>query len=429
MESAAGVTAVALFVLWLGYWAPQLIRHRTELAEARSGDRYSVGLRVVAVSGGAVFRTGPTEQRRGEAMTTGTGGSRLTGARPAPLVRVPEEVESPAQRRALAEQRARRAVRARRRFVLTLFLLVSSFAAWVAVAVVPLHWGVAAAPTALLVTALALGRRAAIGARRAEEAVESARRAARQRATQARALANGGPYAPRNRMRVAEPGQEVVPAAKKSRGVLDELLTAPEPERAKVVDETGAPAQEGASDDAEGAESPGVGGGAWDPVPVPLPTYVTKPAAPRLTARPAARGADGASKDGASKDGAGKDGAGKKDGAGSGGAGKGNTGKAGAARTGTAGHGEDRSDDASARLAAAMRASAGKPMRDGPGDQPVERARAGASGPGGESAPGPSSDTAMHPDEEELMRPAPRVPDETLAQPLEQILARRRAAG
>ncbi|RPF19894.1 hypothetical protein [Myceligenerans xiligouense] len=426
---------MALFVLWLGYWAPHVIRRRAELAEARIGDRFSGRLRVVAVSGGTVFRTGPTGPRRGGAMTTGTGGSRLTGARPAPLVRAPEDVETPAQRRALAEQRARRAVRARRRFVLTLFLLVASLAAWACVVVVPLHWGFAAAPSALLLAALALGRRAAIQARRAENAVEAARRAARQRATQARALANGGPYAPRNHMRVGDTAEEVVPAAKKG-GVLDELLTVPEPARAKIVDENGVPAAQAAADDAADEQGPGVGGGAWDPVPVPLPTYVTKPPARRVTAKPvAARPADGAAQDGAANHGAVTAGAakGRKDG----------TGQAdGGSRAG-------RSDDASARLAAAMRASAGKPAR--PGGEPAGDTSPGATSSGetrreqpaggrpasgdavegadAGSAPAPSSDTAIHTDEGELTRPGPRVRDETLAQPLEQILARRRAAG
>ncbi|MBO0609384.1 hypothetical protein [Myceligenerans salitolerans] len=412
---------MALFVLWLGYWAPHLIRHRAQLAEARVGDRFSGGLRVVAVSGSTVFRTGQTGPSRGGAMTTGTGGSRLTGARPAPLVRNPDEVETPAQRRALAEQRARRAVRARRRFVLTLSLLLASLAAWACVVAVPLHWGVGAAPTALLLGALALGRRAAVRARRTEDAIDAARRAARQRATQARALANGGPYAPRNRLRV-EATDEVVRTTKKG-GVLDELLTVPEPERARIVDESGAPAAEAPDGDAEGEESEGVGGGAWDPVPVPLPTYVTKPAAPRPTARLAApRAAEGTGTDDASQDG---------------------VARAGANRAGDSRQG--RADDSSARLAAAMRASAGKPAapEERPagetagggkpaGEWPAERVRADgdtADESGTERAPAPSSGAAMHPDEEELMRPTPRVRDETLAQPLDQILARRRAAG
>lgn len=415
---------MALFVLWLGYWAPHLIRRQADLADARTGDRFSGGLRVVAVSGGTVLRIGstgrepaepgqlPTGRGRGGAMTTGTGGSRLTGARPAPLVRAQDEVETPAQRRALAEQRARRAVRARRRFVLTLFLLLASLAAWVGVLAVPLPWGVAAVPTSFLLTALVLGRRAAVRARRAEEAVEAARRAARQRATQARALANGGPYAPRNRMRVTGTTDEVLPAAPKN-GVLDELLTVPEPARAKIVDESGKPATDPVDDDAADEATTGVGGGAWDPVPVPLPTYVTKPPAPQV--QPLAAWEAEVAKDAARK-------------------------------------GDTAADDASARLAAAMRASAGKPAAgasvgdtadggatsDGAGsgaatgEAPAGRSRGTsdtADGSGASGGPAPSSDPAMHPDEEELMRPSPRVRDETLAQPLEQILARRRAAG
>lgn len=371
-------------------------------------------------------------------MTTGHGGSRLTGARPAPAPRLPDDVVTPEQRRALAEQRARRAVRARRRFALTLVLLLASVAAAVAVVVVPLHWGVAAVPAVLLVTVLALGRRAAVAARRAEQAVETARREARQRATQARALANGGPYAPRNRLRVngaaeqaggapAEGGPaeggELVPAAKKSGGVLDEILTVPEPARAKVVDETGAPAAEPAAERPEAAT--GVGGGAWEPVPVPLPTYVTKPPARRLPAR-AAEVVNGAGADAGA--------AGQAAGPGrAGGAGQPAGRSAGQASVQPAGGpaGDRPVDDKAARLAAAVRASAGIPT----GETPAVPAAAAADHqvPGhasaaGEPAPS-SSDTTMHPDEEELMRPAPRVREETLAQPLEQILARRRAAG
>ncbi|GAA1860266.1 hypothetical protein [Myceligenerans crystallogenes] len=394
MESAAGLSVMALFVLWLGYLVPQMIRQRAVLAQARAGDRFSGRMRVVAVSGEE--RRSP---RRGGAMTTGHGGSRLTGARPAPAPHAPEDVETPEQLRALAGQRARRAVRARRRLALTLVLLLATVAAGVAVVVVPLHWGVTVVPGALLVAVLAMGRRAAVVARRAEQAVETARREARQRATQARALANGGPYAPRNRLRVtgapgeAAGGAEVIPAARKSGGVLDELLSVPEPAGAKVVDETGAPAAEDSAAQ-EAADAPGVGGGAWEPVPVPLPTYVTKPPARRLPARPAATAPAG---DGRA------------------GAGPADVGRSAAAQP---------ADEKAVRLAAAVRASAGIPTGETPAVRP-EREHT----PEQDAAAASSSGTVRPPEEDELVRPAPRVRDETLAQPLEQILARRRAAG
>ena len=402
MESAAGLTVVALFVLWFGYVVPQMIQHRVALVEARVEDRNSGGLRVVAVSG----RT----RRRGGAMTNGT------HSRPTPS----SDTETPARRRALAERRSRRAVRARRRLVVTSVVLVATVAAWACVATDLVHWAVAVCPTTLLVALLVAGRRAAVRARRAQEAVDSARRAAQRRATQARALANGGPYAPRNRLRLSDDSS-------RAGGVLDEIMTVPEPAPAKIVDESGAPAIEGADDESAPAEQ-GVGGGAWDPVPVPLPTYVTKARAPRLPAAPSARTEGVASVDvgGSGEVVTATDGVAPAGPSGSGVAG----GRTGDPRADAA-PGRSASDDSAARLAAAVRASAGISSGEAStvdtGDRPDETPGAGEV-PTAEAA-GPSSATGTHPDEEELMRPAPRVRDETLAQPLEQILARRRAAG
>lgn len=324
--------------------------------------------------------------------------------------------ETPAQRKALAEQRTRRAVRARRRLVLTTVVLVATAVAWACVAANLVHWIAATGPTAVLLVLLVAGRRAAIRARRAEESVEAARRAARQRATQARALANGGPYAPRNRMRLSDD-------ASRASGVLDEIMTVPEPTRAKIVDESGAPAIEGADDEPAPAEQ-SVGGGAWDPVPVPLPTYVTKARAPRLPAAPSVRteGVESAGGSGTVATGA--------DGSGSATPAAGVT----SARTedprADDGHGGSSSDDSAARLAAAVRASAGFSSGASMSDAAEVPERVPGSGEALTSeGAGASSDSGTHPDEEELMRPSPRVRDETLAQPLEQILARRRAAG
>lgn len=280
---------MALFVLWLGYGVPYLVRHRHRLAEARTGDRFSSGLRVVAVGGTAKLMANQansttisvkTKSGQGGAMAARTPVSRAQAGTPrtGAVVEVRRTMHVP-DRLVQLEARARRGARARRRLIVTLLLLLASAATWAGVVLDTLHWGVASVPSVLLVLVLALGRRAAVAARRADAMWAAARRAARSRATEARVLAGGGPHAPRNRLRVtgvavhgSDTNTQVIPRVEKKRDVLDELLE-PEPEPVKVVevDERGvvpAPVEESA-------------GLAWNPVPVPLPTYVTKAPAPR----------------------------------------------------------------------------------------------------------------------------------------------------
>ncbi|WP_125776190.1 hypothetical protein [Antribacter gilvus] len=281
--------------------------------------------------------------------TPGTRGS-AASTRPGSALEIQPQL-SARQRLVLFEARTRRAARARRRLIVTVLLFLSSAAAWTCVVLDLVHWGAAVAPSALLLLVLIAGRRAAIAARRAEAAWAAARHRARQRATQARALANGGPYVPRNRMRVtgvavhgSEAATQAIPLVEK-RDILDEILDEPREEPVTVLEV-----------DAKGVVAPAeeaLGGGlAWNPVPVPLPTYVTKPAAPRREPTPlASRG---------------------------------------------------------------------------------ESSRAGAE----PAAEAPSVAEVLQPDiaeqraEDELIRgDVPRTRTETLAQPLEEILARRRAAG
>ncbi|WP_460886980.1 hypothetical protein [Promicromonospora xylanilytica] len=197
-----------------------------------------------------------------------------------------------AERIRRVERRARRAARARRRLIVSALLLLCSVAAWMLVGFDRLHWGAAAVPSAMLLFVLFLGRRAARAARRADARWHATVRTARQRATQARALANGGPYAPRNRAQVtglatrgsSTETQAIPRVARKD--VLDEILDSPA--RPKVIEvqpeasDEGTTEAEPAPKDEEPAKRDEVPSGrAWDPVPVPLPTYVTKPAAPQ----------------------------------------------------------------------------------------------------------------------------------------------------
>lgn len=217
-----------------------------------------------------------------------------------------------AERIRRVERRARRAARARRRFIVSIFLLLCSVATWTLVGFDRLHWGLAVTSSAMLLFVLFLGQRAARAARRADARWQASVRAARQRATQARALANGGPYAPRNRAQVtglatrgSSTETQAIPRVVR-KDVLDEILDGPaKPKVIEVPVEPDAPAEAESDEPVKRGDVPS--GRAWDPVPVPLPTYVTKPAAPQrqpaalpppssqgTTAGPSASGRQGA---------------------------------------------------------------------------------------------------------------------------------------
>ncbi|WP_402467200.1 hypothetical protein [Isoptericola aurantiacus] len=299
--SPAGLAALALVVLWLGYWVPQQVRRRQLLADARVADRFSGGLRVLAVADGA---------GKGRAMRqTSTSGAPATGSVPlvtsrtggAPSGMTPQVRAS---RLAVLE---RRAARARRRLTLTVVLVLLTAAAWTVVGLGYVTWPVAAVPSALLAVVLALGRLAVMAARRSDARWRAERRAERQQATQQRTLAHGGPYAPRNRARVTgravHPSDtstqmipRVRPAAPERSGTTEGATAGREPGTpAGVASPGGEAAGDAAAGDgrddaeperAEPASAPAredrpVGGEPWDPVPVPLPTYVHKASAPR----------------------------------------------------------------------------------------------------------------------------------------------------
>ncbi|MFD2793490.1 hypothetical protein ACFS27_08000 [Promicromonospora vindobonensis] len=283
-----------------------------------------------------------------------------------------------AERIRRVERRARRAARARRRLIVSALLLVGSIGGWALVGLDRLHWGMAVAPSAMLLFVLFLGRRAARAARRADARWQATVRTARQRATQARALANGGPYAPRNRAQVtglatrgsSTETQAIPRVARKD--VLDEILDGPaKPKIIEVPVEEGPKAEPTAEDEKPAKRDAVPSGRAWDPVPVPLPTYVTKPAAPQRqhAALPTSSTAH-----------------------------KGTTAPTGSASTSS---------------------GTGRQVSAGPAAAPPSVPVSGA-------APAGADPVA----EDELLRgEPPRMKSETLGKPLEEILARRRAAG
>ncbi|MBM7821075.1 hypothetical protein JOE63_003552 [Cellulosimicrobium cellulans] len=358
MESASGIVALAVFLLWVGFYVPHRVRHRQQLLEARTDDRFSGSLRVLAVAGpggggsggwdarldgvAAVASIGPGQsadggrallggaatQDRPDGRTHEEEGTHAMGStdsaspsRGAPPRRQPASEQS---RLALLE---RRAAAARRRLALTVVLLLASVAVWAVVALGYLPWWSGAVPTAVLGLVLVLGRRAVLAAQRSDAAWLAERRAA---ARAARGTVLGAPPAPRGaRPRVtgravhgSQVSTQMIPrvtpqdlaranataAALSGGGPVGssprERVTAPstttaedsgseEPASARagsseapavatdVADEA-APVVEVEAVDADRVPS----GRAWDPVPVPPPTYTMKPTAPRREPAP-----------------------------------------------------------------------------------------------------------------------------------------------
>ncbi len=352
VESASGIVALAVFLLWVGFYVPHRVRHRQQLLEARTDDRFSGSLRVLAVAGpggggsggwdarldglAAVASIGPgpsadggrallggaATQDRPAGRTHEEEGTHAMGStdsaspsRGAPPRRQPASEQS---RLALLE---RRAAAARRRLALTVVLLLASVAVWVVVALGYLPWWAGAVPTAFLGLVLVLGRRAVLAAQRSDAAWLAERRAA---ARAVRGTVLGAPPAPRGaRPRVtgravhgSQVSTQMIPrvtpqdlaranataAALSGEGPFGasprERVTAPstttaedsgseEPASARVGSSE-APADEAAEVvEVEVVDEGRVPSGrAWDPVPVPPPTYTMKPTAPRREPAP-----------------------------------------------------------------------------------------------------------------------------------------------
>ncbi|WP_123307249.1 hypothetical protein [Cellulomonas sp. PhB143] len=231
--------------------------------------------------------------------------------------RGPREARLPSPSPARLAMLERRSAAARRRAALSLVLLLCTVAAWVAVGAGALLWAVALVPTALLAGVLVLGRNAAAAARQADE-VWLAEHRARHAARVARGL-SGAPAAPRGHRvtgravhashvttqmipRVASP----VAAGERLRDEAHDDPRGADATRTETI--ATAEARRAADDvrrETERAESEPVAakpagsaapepetavaddlGRAWNPVPVPRPTYTMKPAAPRREPAP-----------------------------------------------------------------------------------------------------------------------------------------------
>lgn len=214
---------VALAVAWAVYLVPKALRHHEDDVRSRSVDRFSHTVRVLA-------RREPVDTRTTALVTPG---------QPAATVEVaPAPVPTPAARRAAAKRATKR-----RRNVLAL-ILVAALAVTGVAAFGVISWGYVAIPVGLLVAWLVACRVMVKGERKAL-------------ATDARLPI----VVPVEKETVEEPAEPT-----------DQVEDAEHPELADDVDPMA---------DTSAGMAAVVDPALWDPVPVTLPTYVTKPAATR----------------------------------------------------------------------------------------------------------------------------------------------------
>jgi hypothetical protein len=220
----SGIIFVALFLAWAVYLIPKAVKHHDEVSTSRSIDRFSHTMRVLA-------RREPVSTRDARLVVTPSRAS-------APVVEAKPARPTAAQARARREA-ARRAARRRRR-VLGLLL----FANAVVITVAALHyvgWAGESIPAGFVVAWLVACRlmvkkeRAVAAPVRTVRVVDSARD--------------------------ADPQQDDVLEVERNDQGFDEL----------------SPLSDTASIPALAAD----GSPLWDPLPMTLPTYVTKPTASR----------------------------------------------------------------------------------------------------------------------------------------------------
>ncbi|MEU6174327.1 gephyrin-like molybdotransferase receptor GlpR [Streptantibioticus parmotrematis] len=269
--SSSGLIYAVIVGAWAAYLVPMWLRRQDELNEARPTERFSTAIRLL--SGRAAMERryararGPQDDAEPDAEAVDDGAGAGVGAdidvdvdvraKAVPLTEVGPASLADAKERRLPMTAARARVMARRRRT-TIMLFLAFTAGAIAAGVGGLGWLWApAAPGALLTFYIAHLRRAE---RRRFEFTMDQRRAAEA----ARRL--------RDRPQPAAPRQPSPPAPQPE----------PAPAHSAVVEQT---------DHAEWVDqqhAQAAPDDSWEPVPVPLPTYVTAPVAPRTPAPEAA---------------------------------------------------------------------------------------------------------------------------------------------
>ena len=264
-----------IVVLWLCYLVPLALRRYDNAAKARSVERFSTAMRVLG--GGDPDVPVAVDPPR--------------GAHAAPAAPVSSRPITAASRRAAAKA----AVRRRRRVLAMLGLLTVATTVLCVLGVAP--WWVVAVPVTLVVVFLALAHRQVARSRAAIAAAVAAEHAAGSRAAvSTTATATSSAAVPTAAVPTAAVPTAAVPTAAVPTAAVPTAATPTAPELTPAT--TGplaaaAPAQELSWSVTADPVRPAVqspppasagqptNGSLWDPLPVTLPTYVTKPRATR----------------------------------------------------------------------------------------------------------------------------------------------------
>lgn len=244
---------VALAIAWAVYLVPQALKHHDEVVRSRSVDRFSHTMRVLARRE-PVSRTSsrlvvaPGRVPSAPVVTTKASSAPTPEAPvlPTAVAPVAPATAVPAVPPAVRREAARRAARRRRRVLLSLVVVLAVVLALAAAHV--LVWASVAAPAALLVAWLVACRLMV----RREQAAPLVRTVAVETEVQVALEADDTSSIPVVVVDVAEHVEVAEPAH------------VPSPR-----------------DPAPAAVEPGL----WEPLPVTLPTYVSKPAAERRSVR------------------------------------------------------------------------------------------------------------------------------------------------
>ncbi|WNI15887.1 divisome protein SepX/GlpR [Actinacidiphila sp. ITFR-21] len=278
--SSSGLIYAVIVGAWAAYLVPMWLRRQDELNEARPTERFSTAIRLL--SGRAAMER-RVAKARGESVdpAADTQEQEEDGADPVGPVDVRSlavpatEVRRPAARpgpaspsasgasatAAAGSQRAKVLVR-RRRTTTTLFFVFTVGAVVAAVGGVGLLW-VPAVPAVLLTVYIGQMRRQ----ERRRYEVRLDQRHAIEAARRLRARSEAPPAPAAREERPAAPAVPAVPHVRTpSPRTADRRALVEQTDHAEWIDQQRA--QQGADD-------------GWDPVPVPLPTYVTAPVAPR----------------------------------------------------------------------------------------------------------------------------------------------------
>ncbi|MGH1561845.1 divisome protein SepX/GlpR [Mumia sp. DW29H23] len=259
-----GLIFAAVIAIWVAYGVPLALRRHEEATRAGSVTSFSGALRVLT-------------HRKDDAEAESTSETTKVTAKAEEVATAPEPAETPAPRRRYNRRAARVAARRRRRVLLTL-LLACAVVGGLSVAGILLPWA-AAIPGGLVVVWLVLCRvmvRSEIGRPVRFRLVNPERRAARARRREARRDERRAEREARVDVELeVDPDSEVTV-------ILSGQIEDHDPERRNVMER--GPLPDGALDqqvlDAVSVSTTS-GTTLWDPVPVTLPTYVTKPAVAR----------------------------------------------------------------------------------------------------------------------------------------------------